>query len=457
MSATTSGQENARTLASLLGVDEGHAEKLLNVRACLVSDPDDGPAAAAADFTEKLLARTLSGVHRDPRLPHDVQVTFGAAKATRSPHVRASVDGAGIWVGPGASASRSDPGAHQLALLLAACYAAGSALRLLLGGRLSLPGEATFRVPLDAVFGADRSWMARPIALGHAHLAGAGAVGNAFLYAAALLQLEGRLDVVDHDVVGDGNLNRCIWFDRTDVGLLKAERLAERARPHFRNLELVPQPVMLQRLRTEDPRWLQRLIVAVDSRRARRALQGEVPREVFDASTTSVREVVLHHNRQPNAHACMGCVYVEAPDERSRERHVAEMLGVTVGDVQQLVISSDAARKIRERFPSVPLSGVEGNAYDSLFKELCATAALGTQGQHQVFAPFAFVSMLAGVYLATDVARRLTGTAEAFNYWRVSPWSPPVEALKSTRLPDPRCHLCSNETIRSAAAGIWDG
>lgn len=40
--------------------------------------------------------------------------------------------------------------------------------------------------------------------------------------------------------------------------------------------------------------WLKRLIVGVDSPRARRNLQTEVPGEVYDASTTGISEVVVH-------------------------------------------------------------------------------------------------------------------------------------------------------------------
>jgi hypothetical protein len=43
-----------------------------------------------------------------------------------------------------------------------------------------------------------------------------------------------------------------------------------------------------------------------------------------------------------------------------------------------------------------------GDAYDSLFKPLCAQAALRSADQQQIFAPFAFVSALAGVLLAIE-------------------------------------------------------
>ena len=65
----------------------------------------------------------------------------------------------------------------------------------------------------------------------------------------------------------------------------------------------------------------------MDSRRARRSLQMELPPSVFDASTTGVSEVVLHFNRQPSELACLSCIYPENERERAHEENVAEALG----------------------------------------------------------------------------------------------------------------------------------
>src|SRR5262249_55241787 len=163
----------------------------------------------------------------------------------------------------------------------------------------------------------------------------AGAVGSAFLFALQHFPIFGSLAIVDPDDVSDGNLNRCVFFTETDIGKPKAVRLAQGAQPNFPKLKLVPEVTTSQALGKEKHvDWLKRLSVGVDSRRTRRKLQGEIPGEVFDASTTGVIEGVLHHHRQPTDTACLACIYHETTDELARERHIAEALGVDLEDVK---------------------------------------------------------------------------------------------------------------------------
>jgi hypothetical protein len=182
-------------------------------------------------------------------------------------------------------------------------------------------------------------------------------------------------------------------------------------------------------------------------------------REVFDASTTGIAEVVLHFHRLPTDSACMSCVYYEAPDELAHEAHVAASLGIEVGQVKTNFVTWDAARRIVARYPQLDPGALIGLAYDSLFKQLCGQAALKTEADRQVLAPFGFVSVLAGVVLAMEVIRRVrTGNIEGpYNYWRLSPWSSPVLKLRVMRPSRPDCEFCSNETLRAVVKQLWGG
>lgn len=185
-----------------------------------------------------------------------------------------------------------------------------------------------------------------------------------------------------------------------------------------------------------------------------------VPGEVYDASTTDIREIVLHFNRQPtDGLACMGCVYAREGVEMAHERHVAESLGVTLNEVREQFVSPEAARKISCLYPGLEPSEIEGVAYDTLFKQLCAEGALRTAEGRQIFAPFSFVSVLAGTYLAIELIRRLhQGRVEApFNYWKVSPWFTPVTRLRQMRPTNPECEFCSNEIMQKVSTDLWQG
>jgi hypothetical protein len=221
----------------------------------------------------------------------------------------------------------------------------------------------------------------------------------------------------------------------------------------------VPRQARLQDLqeKSSDP-WLQRLIVAVDSRRARRALQSEFPGEVFDSSTTDIREIVIHYHRQPTANACLSCIYMPDEDEMTREQHIAEHLGVDVDEVHTERISEASAITIANRFPKLSADTLVGMAYDTLFKQLCAESALLTPTGRTVIAPFAFVSVLAGAFLALEVARRLhseEGQRDEFNYWRVSAWSPPLSRRKILRPKETECKFCGDQIFSSVNRQLW--
>src|SRR5262249_54270405 len=155
------------------------------------------------------------------------------------------------------------------------------------------------------------------------------------LCAARHLNFRGRLEIVDDDHVSSGNLNRQIWFQTDDITKPKATRLAALPQPYYPSLERVSRQSRLPELAEgTETDWLPRLLAPVESRRARRELQNEFPGEVFDASTTDIREVVIHHHQQPTAHACLSCIYEPDEAEVSREHHIAEHLGVTVEEVR---------------------------------------------------------------------------------------------------------------------------
>ncbi len=275
-----------------------------------------------------------------------------------------------------------------------------------------------------------------------------------------ILDLRGRFEIVDDDKVASGNLNRQIWFESDDINSPKAECLAEKAQPFFPRLTLVPRYSRLQDLpeKSEGP-WLRRLVVAVDSRRARRSLQNEMPGEVFDASTTDIREIVLHHHIQPTDSGCLSCIYEPDNEELTREQHIADHLGVSVAMVRAERISVPAAEIIAQRYPGLVTAQLVGTAYDTLFKQLCAEGHLGTVAGRQIIAPFAFVSVLAGTMLALELVRWLSDVQHTrnYNYWRISPWHPPLARRRVLRPRQPGCEFCGNAILRRVNAALWGG
>jgi hypothetical protein len=152
----------------------------------------------------------------------------------------------------------------------------------------------------------------------------------------------------------------------------------------------------------------------------------------------------------------MSCIYEPDQEELSREQHIAEHLGVSINDVRSERISPVCALIIADRFPQLATTDLEGTAYDSLFKRLCAESALRTLEGRRVVAPFAFVSVLAGTILALDLVRRKTTTvALSDNYWRISPWHPPLARRRVNRPRQPDCAFCAKPVLRKVNESMW--
>ena len=121
---------------------------------------------------------------------------------------------------------------------------------------------------------------------------------------------------------------------------------------------------------------------------------------------------------------------------------------------EESFISSSAAVKISALHPRVEASAIEGMAYDSLFKQLCAEQVLRTPEGRQVLAPFAFVSSLAGALLVVEILRHKAGLANT-NYWQVNPWGAPIGRLRTLRPRFPTCEFCSRPHFQAVVDNLW--
>lgn len=455
-------QENVRTLANLLGINPDRAYDLLDRSVAVIFDKANTDQALFAIFLSDLLTRTLTTIELNPEAVdgYDVVVFLNDGETVRSAHtIFVRLSAKSIVIGDRLIDATDSGPLQKLQLLLGACYAAAQAVSFIVAEEQLIPAGETLNVQFDEIFGASfpyDQW----VEFGEAFLAGAGAIGNGFVLALSLLKPSGKLFIADPDYVDGGNLNRCLLFTENDIGLNKAKRLVANSQSMFERLELVARPLELQKVpEKSDSAWLKTLIVGVDSRRVRRHLQNELPGQVFDASTTDVREVVLHFNKQPlKGLACLSCIYFSDEAERSHEDHVAEALGLSVEEVEQNFISSEMANKIVEKYPELDPKNLQGLACDSLFKQLCGEGNLKAAEDRQVLAPFAFVSVLAGVYLAIETVKRIDhpGKASTFNYWRVSPWNNPVMRAKRNRPTRRECEYCSDPILVETADSLWN-
>lgn len=458
----TAQKENSKTLASALGIDEEAAETLLDASILITFCDIDEIGNRFATELEQLLQRTVNraSCNKDIAVLPAVEVVIGkATPLSDSSHLFINISDTRVEISETALVCAVSAIQHPVFLLVGACYAAAKVLSCYLGERFPYSVDEPLVLDYQALFPEGINILHKSLDLETVYLAGAGAVGNGFIYGLRLFDVQGTIHVVDPKIVKDGNLNRCMLFDKKDLGLQKAEQLCNNAQPYFDRVRFVARNSDLRNLseRSAGP-WLKRLVVTVDSRFVRRSLQSEIPGEVYDASTTGIQEVVLHFNRQPaEEKACLSCIYVQEEGELSHAQHVAEVLGVSIEKVYDNLVDIEAANTIVTRYPEMQTETIIGMAYDSLFKQMCGQGKLKDAADKQVLAPFAFVSVLAGTMLAIEMVRRILqgNVSELYNYWRLAPYSNPVIRGRRIRNKIENCEFCGNPINQEVAKELW--
>lgn len=448
-------KENAKRLAAATGLTIDQADEQLDLPVVVTMAFDDYIAGRLAEEFSPLLSRTFTTVTADAVSNVAVEVLIGDVRPrTTGKRVFVSIEAERITISfsalpPTAALTLAPPG---LLLVIGACYLCAAVVKR--ATMVAYPFADPFVLDLGE-FGLQPSDYLAAVDLGETHMAGAGAIGNGLLWAARHLNIHGQLHLLDDDVIDASNLQRQIFFTPGDEGEPKVEVLAKRAGPLMPNLKLIPHQARLQQL-SKQGAWLRRLISAVDSPDARRSLQKEMPGEVFDASTTGIEEVVVHHHRNPAATACMACIYQKGAKELSLQQHIADHLGLEIEQVLANRIDQKMSVSIAARFPNLVADDIEGLACDSLYKRLCGAGILTTPAGQQILAPFAFVSVLAGALIAIELIRRLGDHGDTpFNVWRVGCWTPPSRRLWREQRRSPSCEICGDDDIREVARLLW--
>jgi hypothetical protein len=283
-------------------------------------------------------------------------------------------------------------------------------------------------------------------------LAGVGAVGTALLLSLwAYEPASGTIRAADADKAGvdDTNLNRCLPFQRGDLGRAKSTVAKERLSGHH---GLIIESTVGNAQNLVGPAT--HLISAVDTPNAREALQDRYPASAVQASTSGLRLEMLRVNPTAGA-ACLRCFnrpLEETPDSEVRAL-VARMDDAAVAEHAAAVGSDPDQIRMWGRF------GGCGQIGDALLHRLRPSS--GDRAQFSV----GFVSVLAGVLLAgqvlkdamrrsggdmADIVKRLPLSGARARF--VSNLLNPVDAVPAVRryARDPDCPAC-----QGVRADVW--
>jgi hypothetical protein len=406
---------------------------------------------------------------------------------------RVTVSTEGWNVSLDGSAPASTP-ANPLAALAAAALGMGELFRSLFADRLAHPrGEPNpFAISL-LTLGAPSQAPPLPerIELGTVHLAGCGAVGQAFAATLRELPVTGELFAVDHESLDEGNLQRYLLGIRADVGTAKP-LLIERA---LAESELTVQGV--ESLWGSDPRCgpgRETVVAALDTKQGRIELQAGLPRELFNAWTQPA-DIGVSRHQNFGTDPCLACLGWPKGSRPSRSEAIATALGehelrvvhylghgVPVGqplpsDAIQptgrlaLPKGSDqwAHRSLlddlikRHRLSPEPFEDLAGLALDALYRDaVCAGMLIehGSDRDAEVSVPLAHQSALAGILLATwlivDRVPQLRELRPAETQARYDMLRGGDQVWPRGRTTTERC-ICGDRDYLAAYAERWSG
>ena len=372
-----------------------------------------GPAGLQFADELTMLARSINpNIETSRTGPSDVALAIGAdAPVGDTPTVYAGCSGWTAHVGTSGPYGTSDLG-NPFGAGFAACLAAANLFRFLflpegthsLDDHISFPPDAASFPSLTAATLTD------PLVL-----VGTGAVGNSAAWALARTPLEGEIYLVDPETVELSNLQRYVLCARSDENRVKVEIAASA-------LENALQPLPHQGtwasfLETNGYRW-ERVLVALDSARDRRAVQGSLPRWIANA-WTQIGDLGVSSHAFLGQDACLACLYLPTQQSASEDQIVAE--GLRIPELQARVrvllgSGQGTGRDICDAvatawgIPATKLDPYVGRPIRELWVEgVCGGGIVPLEDAgstpRELHVPLAFQSALAGVLLAAETVR----------------------------------------------------
>ena len=118
--------------------------------------------------------------------------------------------------------------------------------------------------------------------VGNLVLLGGGAIGNAAVWALSRANLEGTFEIVDHETIDLGNLQRYVLAERADEGKVKVDLLSD----HVQNkLVAMAYNCKLDLFLERKSHEVDNLLLALDSAKGRCAAQASLPKRIANAWT----------------------------------------------------------------------------------------------------------------------------------------------------------------------------
>ena len=370
----------------------------------------------AAELAE--LARSINPNIETPTFEEaDLVLAVGADAPTfETPTIYAGCDGWQARVGTNGHYRTSDLG-NPFGAGFAACIAAANMFRLLFfpDGASLVDTDVQFPKKACEYPSLTPSTVQNPIVL-----VGVGAVGNSAAWSLARIPISGQIYLVDPETIELGNIQRYILSTRSDEGESKVKIVENEFQD---SLRATPHDGSWASFVTANGHTWERVLVALDSARDRRAVQASLPHWIVNA-WTQVGDLGVSTHVFSGQGACLACLYLPTEVSKNEDQIIAEGLKIPEfqNDVRNVLGNGQATgRALCDAIADAwgISSGLLEPYVDRPIRELWVEGVcgggiipLGTVDNtpREVQVPLAFQSALAGLILAAEAVRDvLTG------------------------------------------------
>lgn len=299
----------------------------------------------------------------------------------------------------------------------------------------------------------------RPEPVGDITVVGAGAVGNALLWALVVggAQVNGAVELFDPQALDATNMNRHLLAGVNDVGKAKAEIAATFAAARIPNIH----PRVERFAPPARPPFM--LVSTVDNDEARYQAQATFPNTLLHGATggENVAVAALDFTRG----ACVGCLFPRG--QRSQAELIAEETGLDLALVTRALRDDETVTPsmfgiIAQRMSVQPetLKHLVGRTLREVYvRELCGRLPAG-RGPDAPAATIAYASGLAGALLAAEVVKGFSPAYAAqrlSNYIQVNASEPGAAWLTFREKQDDCPLMCATPALQAAVQRLRSG
>lgn len=318
---------------------------------------------------------------------------------------------------------------------MAACFAAANVFRKVFEmelGKWSQPDKEFFFSTYSLKVGDNTNPNVGPVEFKDVVLAGVGAIGNGALWIFSKFpELSGELIIVDDEKIEETNLQRYILVEESEIIHKKVNIGTKFMDSDYNDLICREFEETWETYIAQRENKVNRVAVGIDSAEGRIHIQSSLPGKIFNAFTEP-ENVGISRHFDFATEACLACSYIPTEGEIKIHYHQEIATNFGIPDQENLIKDYLNSRspansrisphspsllevlQLRHRIEPVKLEKFKDLPVDKLYSELVCggiileLADIEGPVQH-LDAPLAFQSAMAGILLAVDVIKDVSG------------------------------------------------